>query len=678
MSLPILVHWLTRPRPARLPLSTLRFVREAVRQKRARWRLRDFLVLLLRTTAVLLLALAIARPLMSERSILPALDAGGTTRIVVLDASQSMAAGDHGIQALQRARAVAARWLEFRPGLRANLIVAAAAPQAVFEQPSANLTSLREELSRAVVRPEALDVQAFLTRASDMLATAPGADDGRRELVIVSDFQRTNWAAADFSVLPKDTRIELESIAPAQPPPNLAILRAQCARTSSEPELNLEVEVANFTPTTQSVTVEVALGSSTHRLEGVCPAGAKVALMQAIAPHAIGWQSGQARLMGVRDALEADNLRPLVSEVRRPPTYALITRQPAKQRQSSTFVEYALAPPGGGQSEPKLVRLDPLRVDQDALAPAELIVVDHPGKLSPETIKLIDVLVRRGRALLYIAAEPVDATNLKLLASEAAGAWQLPVEFMPPAAGQARRALFVAHSNRQEPPLAAFGESLPALLAPLRFAGGLASRPLPGTLADDVLVTYNDRSAGLVTGISGAGRVAVLNAELAASNLPSEHFFVPLVEELVGQLLARDVQRAMTSGQAAFVYLPVEASPVAGLELIGPASDDALGELSDEGAQVMWRMRLTQPGVYEARRDGKPVFAMACVTPAEESELHPLAAEVLEKRLSGGRQVRVHAAGRDDDRHDDSWVWCLVACLACMIGEAGVLKFFRT
>ena len=32
-SVPIVVHLLTRPRPMRMPLSTLRFVREAVRQR---------------------------------------------------------------------------------------------------------------------------------------------------------------------------------------------------------------------------------------------------------------------------------------------------------------------------------------------------------------------------------------------------------------------------------------------------------------------------------------------------------------------------------------------------------------------------------------------------------------------------------------------------------------------
>lgn len=64
---PLIVHWLTRPRPAPLPLSTIRFVMEILDQRRARSRLRDWLILALRMAAVALLALAIARPLSGDR-----------------------------------------------------------------------------------------------------------------------------------------------------------------------------------------------------------------------------------------------------------------------------------------------------------------------------------------------------------------------------------------------------------------------------------------------------------------------------------------------------------------------------------------------------------------------------------------------------------------------------------
>jgi hypothetical protein len=90
--LPVLIHWLTRPRPVVRPLSTVRFVVEAVQQRRSRRRLRDTLILAARTAAVLLLAAAVARPLFGVHGGSRAEPPGPTVRVVLLDVSQSMAA----------------------------------------------------------------------------------------------------------------------------------------------------------------------------------------------------------------------------------------------------------------------------------------------------------------------------------------------------------------------------------------------------------------------------------------------------------------------------------------------------------------------------------------------------------------------------------------------------------
>ncbi|MDZ7617342.1 MAG: BatA and WFA domain-containing protein, partial [Patescibacteria group bacterium] len=135
---PVAIHFLTRPRPARMPLSTLRFVRAAVRQQRARSRLRDWLILALRTAAVLLLALAVAQPRWGEQPPVSDLQASDAVRVVLVDASLSMGARERGIERLERARTVAAGFLRYRPGLRVNLIVGAAVPKVLFEQPSTN------------------------------------------------------------------------------------------------------------------------------------------------------------------------------------------------------------------------------------------------------------------------------------------------------------------------------------------------------------------------------------------------------------------------------------------------------------------------------------------------------------------------------------------------------------
>ena len=226
-AIPVVVHFLTRPRPQRMPLSTLRFVREAIRDRRARHHLRDAVILSLRTLAILLIALAIARPQFNDRSTAPDAAAGDTVRVVLLDQSASMNALSGGVAAMERARTAAAGYLRYRPGLSADLIVAGATPKAIFGRPSSNFEALRDELSRCPALPVPIDVRQALDKATAILAPTDENDRRRRELVIVSDFQRSSWSAADFSALPENTRIQFESVAAAQRPSNVAIVRAE-------------------------------------------------------------------------------------------------------------------------------------------------------------------------------------------------------------------------------------------------------------------------------------------------------------------------------------------------------------------------------------------------------------------------------------------------------------------
>ena len=61
-SVPLLIHLLTRRRPRRTEFSSIEFLREARVVEMRRFRLREWLLLLLRMAAVACLALALARP----------------------------------------------------------------------------------------------------------------------------------------------------------------------------------------------------------------------------------------------------------------------------------------------------------------------------------------------------------------------------------------------------------------------------------------------------------------------------------------------------------------------------------------------------------------------------------------------------------------------------------------
>ena len=244
---PVLIHWLTSPRPTRMPLSTIRFVREAVRQQRSWRRLRDFLLLFLRTLAILLIALAVARPQWGQTRQISDLQQSDTLRVVILDVSQSMAARQGAVRQIERARTAANGFLRYRPGLAANLILAAARPQAVFDDVSTNFEALRDELAHCLVLPQRLDANRALDLAARMLAPSK-EDDRRRELVVISDFQRSNWGAADFSPLPADTHIQFESVAPAEPLANLAILGVEGRTADLTGNTQLAIDVGNYSP----------------------------------------------------------------------------------------------------------------------------------------------------------------------------------------------------------------------------------------------------------------------------------------------------------------------------------------------------------------------------------------------------------------------------------------------
>ncbi len=686
LSVPFIVHWLTKPNPTRLPLSTIRFVQEVVKQRRARNRLRDFVILALRAAAIALFAFVLARPLSGNR-VAPTSDGhAATVKIVLLDVSHSMAAVSNGIQALERARPIAAKHVEYRANTQANLILSAAVSRPVFDRPSTNVAAIVDEVARATALPQRLDAQAALNSAAEMLSRIDG-DKVRRKLIVISDFQRANWAGAKFSVLPSDTIIELESVAPAETPANLAIVRvAPQGRVERGRPFRLEVEIGNFSPTPRPVAVEVTVGEHQFRIQGTCTAGGNSTLVTEVTIPTEGWQVGEARLVGVEDGLSEDNRRALVVQVHPQPSYLLLTRQAADGKPgSSYFLERAISPQAATDKKDheRIIRADPSRVERDAITSADLLLLDHPGKLTEETVELVAALMLRGRGVLYVAAEPIDATNLKLLTKAAGTSLQMPVEFSPVNVGQVRKNLFLTDVKSRQVPFSVFGEETAAMVAPLRFSGGLTSRHVEGALLDDVRATFNDQSACLVVTECGAGMLAVLNSELGGSNLPSSPAFVPLVGELISQLLGTDrLQKTISSGELVAVSLPQSAVPMAGLRIEPPPGiglePGLLGELQEDRVGVTWHAPAAgPPGVYTVRRSRETVYAVATTIPSEEADLLPLAADLMTNRLAGGRDVKYRSALQDEDPRDDRWSMLAVICLLCVFAEFVGLKFFR-
>jgi hypothetical protein len=200
LAVPIVIHLIHRERRERLPFPSLMFLRKIPYRSVRRQKIRHWLLLALRSAAIVLLVLAFARPYLA-RSTQAGTPLGGARELVILlDRSYSMAYGDH----WTRATAAAADAIEsLGPADRASLVLFAERAEAV------NLpTSQRSELRAAV---ETARPGSGVTRYGPALKLArkilEESSLPRREVLLVTDFQKVGWDGQEEVRLPEGTAL---------------------------------------------------------------------------------------------------------------------------------------------------------------------------------------------------------------------------------------------------------------------------------------------------------------------------------------------------------------------------------------------------------------------------------------------------------------------------------------
>ncbi|MCB1133542.1 MAG: VWA domain-containing protein, partial [Verrucomicrobiae bacterium] len=144
--LPALVHLLSRARPPVYRFSNVSFLRRIARESTRVRRPKEWLLLALRTLALLALAAAFAAPFLVSKHALPG---GKRSVILLIDRSASMAARDGVGTRFDNACAEASKYLTKAKPDFANIVWIDGEPDAVFPDPGPNLAFLRESLERS-------------------------------------------------------------------------------------------------------------------------------------------------------------------------------------------------------------------------------------------------------------------------------------------------------------------------------------------------------------------------------------------------------------------------------------------------------------------------------------------------------------------------------------------------
>ncbi len=411
-AVPILLHLIRREHARKMEFPTLMFLRKISKKTIRYQKLRHLLLLLLRVLALLLIALAFARPYFEARRPPAALGAGAAAHVVLIDNSMSMGFDDR----WQRARA-AAEAIVRNSGPGDRFAVLCFSDRTAVATPA--LTDSSEALSSIRGATELTDRptrygQAL--RAAEKFALDAGT--GKRIVHLISDFQRSGYAAEeqDFRL---SAGIELRPVdVGSDSGGNLAVRDVRVSEKSGGGGLILKASPVNFgVRDRKNVRVSLTVdgrGIAEQRVD--LPKGSS----QGIEFQVPGLIAGtHPAFIEIEDAeLERDNRFHLTLENRaRTPVLAVEEPEPGTRRSPSFFLSYAL----------NIDALSPYRLSVVAprnLAIAGRLIVWNNAPSGPSSLqKKLREFVHSGGGLAIVLADSTKSADF----NRGFGSW-LPVK----------------------------------------------------------------------------------------------------------------------------------------------------------------------------------------------------------------------------------------------------------
>ncbi|MCK6456927.1 MAG: BatA domain-containing protein [Phycisphaerae bacterium] len=654
---PILIHILSRRRFRRQPWAAMRFLKRAQRKSRRRFRIEQWLLLSLRTAAVLLFGLAVARPSLSAGRVSRAIGEPRADRVIVLDDSLSMhARRPDGRSSFDRAKDAARTLLaQFNPADAVAVHLVSAGDAAAVSRPSADQALAARALDAAMPRHDRGDSAAAL-RAAARIVMAGDAPPSARAVYLLTDLNHRDWfnaPAASTDVPPaiaaarEVARVARLALIDCGPPAryNLALTDLTCedALVGCDFPVRFTASIDNFGASTSSPTrLEVQVNQTIVQTLDVpaIPAAGRRAIPFSIRFERPEVAAVSAHLLQTRDALAADDTRARAVEVGVPRRVLIVdghaTAGPASD---SFYLRHALAPrarrEGGAYFAPTVIA--DVEFDGTPLHDVAIVALTNAGPLSDRSLRRLMQFVDAGGGLWLLPGNRTPVEQWQALAPRL-----LPVRL---------DSIRSSESDAAHPTRPAVADPTHPILRDLGGprSGGLLSaeirrfwRAEPAPSAR-VILRLDTGDPFLIEHDVGRGRVACLLSAptMEWNNLAAKPDFVPLVLATASRLApSSDSTLNRTAGQPCVIPVREGAAdriarltrPDGSVSDVPPMQHDGRVAyvLDGDGPRAVTSV----PGVYElastqCRR------RIAVTAPPEESDLRPAEPRAIREAIDG-------------------------------------------
>ena len=210
-AIPILLHLFHRKTEVVIDFPAVSMLKRAPVQQHRRRRLRELLLLALRVTALLLLALSFARPYLAG-AVAPN---SVPLTVIAVDTSMSMSAPGQ----MDRAREAASRAAAAAPSSHALALIGFGDAATVIVEPTTDRSAVAAAIAQLNATASATRFRTALARASEIVGTREG------QVVVITDLQQSGWESSDDGGLPDGVGVEVIALPP--PTGNLAITSAE-------------------------------------------------------------------------------------------------------------------------------------------------------------------------------------------------------------------------------------------------------------------------------------------------------------------------------------------------------------------------------------------------------------------------------------------------------------------
>jgi len=209
VSIPIVIHLLTRQKVKKLFFSSLIFLKELQTKKIRRIKIRQILLLLIRTLIILFLILAFARPTVKSELSSAIQSKAKTSAVLLFDNSMSMGMMVDGVSLLEIAKnRVHSLTDVFNVGDEIYSFYVTTGTPPVYDGPRYDMKVVEQILAKTPLSFSSTDFNSALMEAKNILAQSKNVN---KEIYLISDLQKIGFenTAAENILNFKDTNIKL-------------------------------------------------------------------------------------------------------------------------------------------------------------------------------------------------------------------------------------------------------------------------------------------------------------------------------------------------------------------------------------------------------------------------------------------------------------------------------------